>query len=126
MNSRFFHALLCVVLGLLHATTGAAQTDAVRLIFSGDIMLDDGPGKVIASGRDPLVNFAALLAQSDYAIGNLECPVATTGTALANKIFTFRAKPETLQVLKGRFQGVSVANNHSGDYGKTAFLETLQ
>ena len=56
-------------------------------------------------GRDPLANFAALIKQSDYAIGNLECPVATVGTALDSKIFTFRAKPETLVAATTSIQG---------------------
>ena len=50
---------------------------------------------------------------------------STTGTALGNKIYTFRADPRVLSVLKGRFDAMSVANNHSGDYGKDAFIETL-
>lgn len=38
------------------------NAESVKLIFVGDIMLDDGPGKAIAAGRDPLAPFAALLA----------------------------------------------------------------
>lgn len=99
--------------------------EPVRLIFAGDIMLDDGPGKVIQSGRDPMAHFAAMLAQADFTVGNLECPVATTGRPLESKIFSFRAHPRVLSILKGRFNALAVANNHSGDYGKEAFLETL-
>lgn len=120
MNS--IRALVCAALVLV---AGAARSEPLRLIFAGDVMLDDGPGKVIASGGDPLAPFAALLADADYRIGNLECPIATTGTALGNKIYTFRADPRVVSVLKGRFDAMSVANNHSGDYGKDAFLETL-
>jgi len=105
----------------------APATDAtVRLVFAGDVMLDDGPGRVIAEGRDPLALFDAVLRDSDFAIGNLECPIATTGQPLDNKIYNFRAAPATTRVLQGRFQAMGVANNHSGDYGQTAFLETLQ
>jgi poly-gamma-glutamate synthesis protein (capsule biosynthesis protein) len=111
------------ILLMLWATL--AQAEPVRLVFAGDIMLDDGPGKVVAAGRDPLAPFAALLDDADYRIGNLECPLATTGTAIPTKIYTFRADPRATRVLKGRFDAVSVANNHSGDYGRTAFLETL-
>lgn len=102
-----------------------AQAEPVKLIFVGDIMLDDGPGRVIASGRDPLAPFARRLASADFRIGNLECPIATTGKALESKIFSFRAHPRVLSVLKGRFEALSVANNHAGDYGKAAFVETL-
>lgn len=103
----------------------AARAEPLRLVFVGDIMLDDGPGRVVAEGRDPFAPFAAILADADYRIGNLECPIATTGQALENKIYSFRAHPRVLSVLKGRFDALAVANNHSGDYGQTAFLETL-
>jgi len=116
MRFAFLFLLMCSAL---------AQAETVRLVFVGDVMLDDGPGKVVAAGRDPLAPFAALLADADYRIANLECPLATTGTAIPTKIYTFRADPRAARVLKGRFDAVSVANNHSGDYGRAAFLETL-
>lgn len=103
-----------------------AQAAPLTLIFAGDIMLDDGPGQTIAAGGDPLASFAALLSAADYRIGNLECPVAVGGQAHARKVAIFRAKPNTLDVLRGRFDAVSLANNHSGDYGHAAFLETMQ
>lgn len=107
---------------------GWAQSDALHITFVGDLLLDDGPGRTIAAGGDPLAPFDALLQQADYRIGNLECPVAapTTGQPLDNKIFSFRAEPAVTRVLKGRFDALAVSNNHSGDYGTTAFLETLQ
>jgi poly-gamma-glutamate synthesis protein (capsule biosynthesis protein) len=114
---------LCVVLALF--VFSAAQADPVRLVFVGDIMLDDGPGQTIASGRDPLAPFAAQLRDADFTIGNLECPIATVGKPLDSKIFSFRADPGVLRLLKGRFNALAVANNHSGDFGKAAFLETL-
>ena len=122
--TRLLHGLLLAAFGL---SAALAQADAgqVRLLMVGDIMLDDGPGQVIASGRDPFAPFASLLADSDYTIGNLECPVATTGKALDSKIYTFRAHPRVLPVLKRHLHAVALANNHSGDYGKAAFAETL-
>ena len=110
---------------LLLFSMPAAQADPVHLVFVGDIMLDDGPGRVLAAGRDPLAPFAAQLRAADFTIGNLECPIATVGKPLESKIFSFRADPRALSVLKGRFDALAVANNHSGDYGKAAFLETL-
>lgn len=110
---------------LLQLVLAPAHAEPVRLIFAGDIMLDDGPGRVVASGRDPLAPFAALLADADYRIGNLETPIATTGKPTESKIYNFRAHPRVLRVLKGRFDALAVANNHSGDYGQAAFLETL-
>lgn len=111
--------LLCLL------CTSLAHASPVTLLFTGDIMLDDGPGRAIAAGRDPLAPVAGLLASADIRIGNLECPIATTGTPQASKIYNFRAHPRVLDVLKGRFDALGVANNHAGDYGKAAFLETL-
>ena len=119
MKRIFFTLIACAFLGAAHA-------DPLRLIFVGDVMLDDGPGQVIASGRDPLAPFAAHLRAADFTVGNLECPIARIGKALDNKIYSFRAHPRVVPLLKGRFDALAVANNHSGDYGKEAFLETLE
>lgn len=108
------------------ATPAHAAQGQVTLLFAGDVMLDDGPGRTIAGGGDPLAAIAPLLATADFRIGNMECPLATTGQPHPTKIATFRAAPQTVSVLAGRFDAMSVANNHSGDYGQEAFLETLQ
>ncbi len=122
MNRRVLPGL--ALAGLLFSTNPACP-EPLRLIFTGDIMLDAGPGRVIQSGRDPLAHFAATLADADFAVGNLESPVATTGQPLESKIYSFRAHPRVLPVLKQHFSALAVSNNHSGDYGKDAFLETL-
>lgn len=114
-------AVAALLLGLATPLAAAPLT----LIFAGDIMLDDGPGRLIAQGGDPLQPFAAILTAADYRIANLECAVAEGGSPLANKIYSFRAAPRALSVLQGRFDAVSLANNHSGDYGPNAFRETL-
>ena len=112
-------ALLCCLLANL------AAAEPLRLVLVGDIMLDDGPGRVVASGRDPLAPFAAQLRDADFTIGNLECPIATVGKPLESKIFAFRAAPAVVSVLQGRFDALALANNHSGDYGRAAFVETI-
>lgn len=102
----------------------AASAEPVSLLFAGDIVLVGQPGKLIAAGHDPFAGVADILKDADIRVGNLECVVATTGEP-EDKIFTFRADPHTLTVLKRHFDAVSVANNHSGDYGRTAFAEML-
>jgi len=87
-------------------------------------MVDEDPGKLIEEGADPLAALARYLQPRRLRIANLECVVATTGTAEI-KPFTFRAHPRTLPVLAKYFDGVSLANNHSGDFGKAAFAEML-
>lgn len=118
-----------VVIGLLLAlaavVAAADDSSPVSIAFVGDIMLDDGPGKALARGVDPFAPFADHLARADLRIGNLECVVATKGSAEPDKPYAFRAHPRSLAVLKRHFDAVSLANNHSGDYGPEAFRQML-
>ena len=82
------------------------------------------PRWLIANGVDPFGGVAKYLTPSRLRIANLECVIATTGTAEI-KPFTFRAEPRTIPLLARYFDGVSLANNHSGDFGKDAFAELL-
>ena len=119
MRALLLSSALLAASPMAHASSGDA-----RLIFVGDIMVAETPGQLIAGGEDPFQPFASLLSSHDVRIGNLECVVATTGTA-EEKPYTFRADPRTLPVLKRHFDAVSLANNHSGDFGKAAFAEQL-
>lgn len=104
--------------------TRPAAGSTVRLAWMGDVMLADGPGRIVARGGDPFAGVAGLLRQADLRIANLECVIATSGRAV-DKPWTFRAHPRTLAVLKRHVDAVSLANNHSGDYGLQAFAEML-
>jgi poly-gamma-glutamate synthesis protein (capsule biosynthesis protein) len=107
------------------APWGWAGDDTVKLLFAGDVVLDDTAGAMISRGEDPFQGFASLFAQGDIRLANLECVVATTGSA-GDKNYTFRAHPRVLPVLKRHFDAVALANNHSGDYGRGAFAEMLR
>ncbi|SDG71541.1 CapA family protein [Propionivibrio dicarboxylicus] len=120
--------LLALAAFALPATVAAetvANAAPVSIVFVGDIMLADTPGKVIRHGGDPFGPVASLLAAADIRIGNLECTVASSGQREAGKVVTLRAHPRVLKVLGHHFDGVSVANNHSGDFGPTAFAEMI-
>lgn len=119
--------LSCLYLGIgsaAHAQLPNAEP-VVSIAFVGDIMLDDTPGKVIKSGRNPFAPLASMLNTADIRVGNLECVVATTGSADPEKPYSFRAHPRTLPYLKRHFDAVALANNHSGDFGPIAFGEML-
>ena len=132
MNRRL---RLLLVLGILLAPAASAESDPkaglpdapgpVRLAFVGDIMLADGPGRTIRRGGDPLAAVAPWLDAADLRIGNLECVVADNGRAMPGKPWTFRAHPRTVAILKRHIDIVSLANNHSGDYGPAAFVQML-
>gem|GEM_PF-2441122 len=109
------------------ARPGAVPGDdrQVTITFVGDIMLTRIPGEHIAMGEDPFAGVADVLTSADLTIGNLECVISTVGEAVP-KWFNFRCDPGTVPVLARYMDAVSVANNHSGDYGKEAFAEQLQ
>src|SRR5207244_6521185 len=116
-------ALLCGA--PLTGCSRAPDEPSVTISFVGDILLDSAPGRAIAGGGDPFAATDGMFRGVDLSIGNLECPVAAGGAAV-EKVYTFRAAPSTLPVLHRHFDAVSVANNHSGDYGPDAFREPLE
>lgn len=99
-------------------------SSAVSLVFVGDIMLDRVPGAAVAAGADPFESYAAVLQGADLAIGNLECVIASGGEVVT-KLYAFLCHPRNVPILARYFGAVSVANNHSGDYGRAAFAEQL-
>ncbi len=96
----------------------------VRVLFVGDIMLDNGPGHTIVHGGDPFKEVAGVFEGADLAIGNLECTLTRKGT-FEYKPYTFRAPEEALPLLKKYFSAVTLANNHSGDWGRAGFADML-
>lgn len=99
----------------------------ITLSFAGDVLLDSGVAKDIeAHGVSyPFEHVASLLAKADLAAVNLETPVSRRGTPF-QKQFTFRSRPEALKgVANAGIDIVSLANNHTLDYGEEALLDTL-
>jgi len=100
----------------------------VTLAFVGDILLNLTVGDLIA--RDgptaPWEGVRNVLSRADFAIGNLECAVGTTGEPTPDKEWVFRADPQALEGLKwAGIDVVSLANNHALDYGPECLLETI-
>lgn len=119
-------ALACALAG---AQTGEARTPGSRqftIAFVGDVMLDDTPGRVVRSGRDPFAHVAHWLRDADVRVANLEAIVATTGQPVPGKPYTFRAHPRVLKPLARHVDAVGLANNHAGDYGPVALADTLR
>lgn len=113
------------LVALMWATQCAfAQSNPIRIVFVGDIMLDETPGQYIKRGKDPFQFFAPILDAADITIGNLECAIGTSGKK-EDKPFTFMANPRVIPVLKKHFTSVSLANNHSVDYGTKPFEHML-
>jgi poly-gamma-glutamate capsule biosynthesis protein CapA/YwtB (metallophosphatase superfamily) len=97
----------------------------MSIVFVGDIMLDGGPGHAVSTGRDPFAACSELLADADYRVGNLECVLGTGGERVLKR-YSFRAAPDSPRFLKKHFSAVSLANNHSSDFGPEGLVEQLQ
>lgn len=124
-HRALFGAVLASASALGCSDRGAAAwSQPVDLRFVGDVLLDSKPGQLIDDDVDPFAEVGKLLEDADLAVGNLECPVATGGTR-KDKRFTFRAKPSSLNAVRKRLDVVSLANNHSGDFGREALTETM-
>ncbi len=103
----------------------------VTLAFTGDVMF----GRTVnmhmlaTSGDDPypFTHTASFLRTFDLTIGNLECVVSKGGTPVDKPPpFLLRGDPRAYdRLVHAGFDVVSVANNHSGDYGKEAFLAEI-
>jgi poly-gamma-glutamate capsule biosynthesis protein CapA/YwtB (metallophosphatase superfamily) len=104
--------------------TAGEPPGTVKIVMVGDIMLanDQETGKLVARGENPFQPFAEVLKGADVAIANLECVVAEHGEKV-EKPYNYLETSACLPLLKQHFTGLSVANNHSGDYGKPAFVE---
>lgn len=83
----------------------------------GDLMLQSGPGIAFAG-------VSSTLANADIVAANLECVISDLGSP-EPKAYTFRAPPLAAEALAlGSVDVVSLANNHAGDYGLEALLDT--
>lgn len=119
-------ALLASLSGTVHASTSndSKSEKSLSLVFVGDIVLDGKAGEHIQRGADPFKGVQRIFESADIRIANLECVVALQGEVV-DKNFNFRAHPRTLPYLAKYVDAVSIANNHSGDFGPKAFSEML-
>src|SRR6478752_4830784 len=74
-----FHTF--AVLALAASSYTIAKESTVDVTFVGDVMVAETPGEIIERGGDPLADVAKYLGAKRLRIANLECVVATTGTA---------------------------------------------
>lgn len=125
MIARLRCARRLIAAAALALGAGALWAQEVTLAFMGDVMLADGPGRLIQRGGDPFRAVAPWLAGADVRVANLECVVARGGSPEPDKPYTFRAHPRVLPILRRYVDGVSIANNHSGDYGPQALAEMM-
>jgi len=108
------------------AARGGAET---RITLVGDIMLGRGVGEVAAATGDPAAPLRPLqrrLAGADITVGNLESTLSRAGAPRQGDD-SFAAPPGVLPGLADSgFDVLSLANNHTGDFGTAALVQTLR
>lgn len=109
----------------------AVQTELgniAKVCIGGDVNLAEVMATFIADGMQPFAGVQPLLNTCDLHILNLETNVAHPATGIRqNKNYAFKAPPATLSTLiDARVAGVSLANNHTMDFGPDALLEQIQ
>ena len=111
-----------------------AESDRVIMAFAGDILLDDSYAMMATfknRGSSIEDTFSAELLDkmrsADIFMLNNEFTFTNRGEPTPEKKFTFRAKPEHVDFLHQLgVDVVSLANNHSFDFGEISLLDTLE
>ena len=111
-----------------------ASDSEITFTFAGDILFDPGYSVMNALRQNDYrlsacisENVLQVMRDADVMMVNNEFPYSDRGQPLVDKAFTFRAPTESVRFLKEMgVDIVSLANNHAYDYGKDAFLDTLQ
>jgi poly-gamma-glutamate capsule biosynthesis protein CapA/YwtB (metallophosphatase superfamily) len=110
------------------APRAEAATGVVRLMAVGDVMLAQSIGRrIVRKGiHVPFQRVLPIFSQADLLVANLECAISKRGTR-ADKRFTFRAPLRAADSLSyAGIDVVSLANNHSLDWGVPALRDTMR
>lgn len=102
-----------------------------RIALVGDVMLGRLVDEYLESHEDPCYvwgNTLEVMRACELAICNLECVIADSGKPWheESKAFHFRSHAKNIEVLAcAGIDAVTLANNHSLDFGSTALSEML-
>jgi poly-gamma-glutamate capsule biosynthesis protein CapA/YwtB (metallophosphatase superfamily) len=121
---------VAVVAAEARLALGRLRVRPLLLAAVGDVTFGNGVATAIAAygARYPWLSVAPVLRSADLAVANLEGAVSKRGSPVPGKQYTFRGPPKALRAA-ARYAGidvVSLANNHTLDYGRVAFLDTIR
>jgi poly-gamma-glutamate synthesis protein (capsule biosynthesis protein) len=102
----------------------------IQLVLLGDVMLGRMVNRWLrtAPREHPWGDTLSVLAQGNLRICNLECALSDRGQPWRRtpKVFHFRSDTKNVAVLRAAaIDAVSLANNHTLDYGYDGFEDTL-
>ena len=110
-----------------------SEEGVLSISFAGDILFDPSYStysSYLSRGSDINTCFSKDLLdkmhETDIMMINNEFPYSDRGTPQADKTYTFRAPTNSAKLLDDMgVDIVTLANNHTFDYGEEAFLDTL-
>ncbi|WP_199622224.1 CapA family protein [Paenibacillus alkalitolerans] len=114
--------------GAADSGKATGQDGQVRLAFVGDVLLGEYVGKLMSRhGYDyPYQHVRALLQDADVTAANLETAVTAAQEKPGLKTYEFSSAPESLPAFADAgFDLVSLANNHSMDFGPQGLRDTM-
>lgn len=129
--------ILVMTLLLVFTSTGLAQTQTITLTCVGDTLLGSND---LVSVEDyafqryierygyayPFAQLQSLMANDDITLANLEC-VFNDDAPRNTSRYAFRGPTDYAEILaQGSVEVVSLANNHTIDFGPEGFQSTLQ
>lgn len=122
--------LVLAATGLAWSLVGAARAPEPEgtLVCAGDVMLGRGVARLCRErGEDyPFALVAGYLQSADLAFGNLECSLTDLSTRFP-RVNALRGYPQMAPALaRAGFDVLSVANNHSIDYGRRGLAHTRE
>jgi len=109
-------------------TTTTTVPPPLTVAASGDVLGERGPGYFMDKNGGAAVfeKVKPLLEPAMLSFVNVEGPISTTGTRASWKEYTFRGRPALADGLASAgIDVISLANNHSMDYGAKALLDTF-
>lgn len=115
------------------ATTEVKKPEEVTIVGVGDIMLGSNyPSKNLLPNQNILKNVESVLKDADITVGNLEGTLFDEGgtpksCSNPSVCYVFRMPSSYGAYLKeAGFDYLSIANNHSNDFGNTGIEETMK
>lgn len=128
--SRYRQRIICLVTLLCWLlSAGALHAGEVVIQAAGDVMLGGRWEQQIAQNSyfHPFGRIVSELKKGDVTLINLEAPLTSRGHEFTEKKYRFRVNPQASAALKkAGITTVTLANNHSMDYGGQGLLDTLQ
>lgn len=107
------------------AEVGVVERAPINIIFAGDVML----GRAVEEQykqKDIFENVRAAFSRADAVVVNLEGPVLSNHIKTPYNSYKFSFATSTLNLLKDAgVTDVSLANNHTDNYGRDGYVETI-